>query len=96
MPFDSGRAVGRDGLGDGLDDGLLRGESGAGLFRDLRAVHPDGELAAAAGFEIGIEVERFLDERRHTGGARQVVSDLAVANADAAHQLVLYLDARAD
>src|ERR1044071_4416976 len=42
--------------------------------------YPDRELAAAAFDELNIGTDGLLDERRHTGGSRTVVSDLAVAN----------------
>ena len=49
------------------------------------AVHPHAELAAAAGLEIGVDAGVLLDERRHTGGAGQVISNHAVTDLDPCH-----------
>ena len=56
------------------------------LVRDLAIVDPHAELAPAANFERGIKAAVLLDERRHTGGARQVVSRLAIADANVVHR----------
>ena len=52
---------------------------------DEIAVEPHGELAAIAHDLVGLEAERLIDERRHTGGAGSVISDLAVANPNTCH-----------
>src|SRR5262245_10050547 len=75
-------------LADQVDDRGLRRKSRAALLGNLPTVEPDREFTTATRLDIGVEMERVLDERRHTGGAREVVSDLAVTDADAAHQLV--------
>lgn len=59
------------------------------LMRDLAVVHPDTEFAAPAHFKDGNETGLLLDKRRHTGGARQVVSSLAVTDADAVHACII-------
>jgi hypothetical protein len=68
-----------------FDDGELTGKAGAGLLDDFVSVNPDTELAAPAGLEFGVLVQLFLDKRRHTGGAGQVVSNDAITNLDMGH-----------
>ena len=82
MPFG---LLGRDGFRNGVEERRLGREPGAGFFRHLHPVDPDGKLTAPARFQIGIEIELALDERRHTGGAGFVVSDDAIADRDPCH-----------
>jgi hypothetical protein len=56
------------------------------LLRHLLVTHPHGELAPFALDQIGVEAGRLLDERRRTGRARKVVSDLAVTNPNVRHR----------
>lgn len=64
---------------------LIRKDEPAFLSYDP-LVNPDGELAAAARDEFYFrEVELLLEQIRHTGGARQIVSNDAVANGDTFH-----------
>src|SRR6185295_12585324 len=52
--------------------------------------HPHRKLTAAADDEFGFNPGLRLDERSHTGRAGQVVSNLAVTNADALHKILLH------
>ena len=70
-----------DGPLDGGDDLVVR----RFLPSDQIAVHPHGELTTIADDERRGDAERLIDERRHTGRARVVVSDLAVANLNLRH-----------
>ena len=49
--------------------------------------HPRREFAARAFDELRLDARVLLNQRRHTGGARTIVSDLAVANPDGRHFL---------
>src|SRR5215210_2926709 len=64
-------------------DSFFRRKSAARLLGHLRTVDPDRELPSGTGFELDLELERLLDERRHTGSARLVVSHYAVTDLDA-------------
>ena len=65
-----------------LHDLVFRGETGLAFLCDHLVAHADGKLAAAA-FDHGrIDTRRCLDERGHTGRARKVVSNFAVADFD--------------
>jgi hypothetical protein len=61
--------------------GILRRH---GLLTD-----PHRELTTAAHNEFGFNPGLRFDERSHTGRAGQVVSNLAVTNADALHEILL-------
>jgi len=50
------------------------------LGEDELAVGDDVELTAGARDDVGVDAERLLDRGRQTGGLRQVVSNLAVAD----------------
>jgi hypothetical protein len=78
-----------DGFSNYFEDRRLGRETRAAFLGNLHPVNPHAEFTAATWFEIGVETEFVLDERRHTGGAGLIVSNHAVADADAAHQLVL-------
>ncbi len=67
---------------DEFDDFGLGGEASTSFLGDLSIVEPYGELTSAAWFQIGLEIELVFDQRRHTGGARLVVSNHAVADLD--------------
>ena len=55
------------------------------LSYDL-VLDPNGKLAALTRSEVNFgEAEFLLEQVRHTGGARQVVSNDAVANGDTFH-----------
>jgi hypothetical protein len=56
---------------------------GHGLLTD-----PHRELTTAAHHEFGFNPGRHFDERSHTDRAGQVVSNLAVTNADALHAVL--------
>src|SRR5262249_48940473 len=60
------------------------------LLRHDLFTDPHGELATSANNEFGLDSGLVLDERGHTGRAGQVVSRLAVTNADALHVIVLH------
>jgi hypothetical protein len=72
---------------DCLQQLSIRRKSAHRLVGDFLAVNPDAELAAASRLEIGVGSRILLDQRRHPGGARQVVSADAVADTDAVHRL---------
>jgi len=77
----------RQRLSNRRQDFVLGRESEGSLLSHLRLSHPHGELAPAAGHELGLDASFLLDQRRHTGSARKVVSNLAVANAHALHRI---------
>ena len=79
----SGRSC--NSLLDGGDERGVGREAARAPFGHLLLTDPHRQLASAADFQRGVEPGFFLDERRHTGGARQVVSDFAVANANRLH-----------
>src|SRR5262245_36264330 len=78
----------------GAGQGVLNGrqniwvfrKAGRILLRNDDASNPHGELTPPAFDEVGIEPCLLLDQRRHTGGARQIISNLAVADADRLHR----------
>ena len=56
------------------------------LGHDLVA-HPDGEFSASARNEVYVHLaEFFFEQVRHTGGARQVVSNDAITDGDMPHR----------
>ena len=55
------------------------------LLRHGLLTDPYRELTAPALDDVGVDPGFLLDERRHTGRAGTIVSDLAVSNADALH-----------
>ena len=57
------------------------------LPRYHSAADPHRELTSPALDELGIDPGLFLDERRHTGSARPVVSNPAESNLDALHEI---------
>jgi hypothetical protein len=57
-------------LFDGLQQISVCGKTPKRFLRDLLAVDPHAELAAAARLEIRVSAKVLLDERRRTGGAR--------------------------
>ena len=65
------------------EDLFLRREAPFLVFGE-DALGVDGHLedAAAAADDLAVDSELFLDFRRQTGGARQVVSNSAVINFD--------------
>ena len=65
------------------------GEAGRILLRHDVASDPYGELTAPAFDKVGIEPGLLLDQGRHTGGARQIVSNLAVSDADRFHWMTV-------
>ena len=52
---------------------------------DDMVIHPDGELSAAAFDQIRLDPQLLFQQLRHTGGARQVVSNDAVAYGNRLH-----------
>ena len=72
---------------DGLQDRGISWKAAQAFLGDLLAVHPHAQLAAAARLEIGISPGILLDQRRHPGGARQIVSLDAVANSHPVHRV---------
>ena len=75
----------RDQLLDGLHDLVVGGKTVDVLLRDTLITDPNAELAPSAFNQSGRQVGLALEERRHTGSARLVVSSDAVANADVQH-----------
>jgi hypothetical protein len=65
---------------------ILR-EPGRVLPRNQILSHPHGELASPAFHQLGVDPGFLLDERRHTGSARMVVSNHAISDADALHEV---------
>jgi hypothetical protein len=58
----------------------------AALLSHDALFNPDGELATTARYEFHFEEAEFmLEQVRHTGGARQIVSNDAVANGNMFH-----------
>src|SRR5262249_3255070 len=55
------------------------------LGEDALAVHHHLERSAGTDHQLGLRTRFFLDESRQTGGARVVVSNLAVVNFDPSH-----------
>jgi hypothetical protein len=55
------------------------------LLRHHLPADPHRELAPATFDQLRIDPSLLLDERRRTGSARPIISDLAVSNADALH-----------
>lgn len=68
--------------GDGV---LFGGKPQRALLCDHLVSDPDGELAARAFNDVYVGSRGTLDKRRHTDGARLVVSNLAVSNANVLH-----------
>jgi hypothetical protein len=64
------------------------------LRHDLFA-DPDRELTPATLDQVGVDSGLLLDERRRTGSAWTVVSDLAESNADVFHDMTPSVPARA-
>jgi hypothetical protein len=63
---------------DRADDFFIRPR----LLPDELVVEPHAEFTAIADDQFRVDADRLFDERRHTGGAREVVSDPAVPNAN--------------
>jgi hypothetical protein len=78
-----------DRLSNGGDDVVFRGKSLRILLGDQFIINPDAELASLAFDEISLDADLLLDERRHTGSAWPVVSNVTVADADAVHRSFL-------
>jgi hypothetical protein len=78
-----------------VSDRLLHSRQYVGLRREPEPVFlcdkllpdPDGELASGSFDELGVEAGRLFNQRCRTGSARKVVSNLAVANLDALHDV---------
>jgi len=62
-----------------------------GLLSNHLVSDPDGELASSAFNDVDVGSCCLLDERRHTGSARLVVSHLAKSNANGLHALLAAL-----
>ena len=73
-------------LTDRRQDVLLRWKPDRVLPRHPLLADPHRELAPVAFDQFGLFSEVVLENRRHTGGAREIVSDLAVANTNQLHQ----------
>jgi hypothetical protein len=56
---------------------------------DELIIDPDAEFPSLAFDEVSLDADFLLDERRHTGSARLVVSNVTVADADALHRSFL-------
>ena len=74
------------GFSNRRQDIWLRWKSVRALPGHLLFPDPDRELAPVAFDQFGLLSEVFLENRRHTGGAREIVSDLAVADTNQLHR----------
>lgn len=79
----------------GINHVALLRESTFVFLRDAGGVDPDRELATAPLHKFGVELQIVFDGRRHTGGARAVVSNPAEADANAWHAVRIAALARA-
>ena len=66
---------------------VLRREPDRVLPRNHLLADPHGKLAPPAFYQFRVNTGFLLDERRHTGCARVIVSNLAISDADAVHQV---------
>jgi hypothetical protein len=66
---------------------VLRRETERVLPRNDLLSNPHGKLAPSAFYQFRVDTGFLLDERRHTGGARVIVSNLAISDADALHEV---------
>ena len=57
------------------------------LLCDPLLANPHGEFAPAAFDDFRFGPDLLLDVRRHTGGARLIISDPTESNADALHKI---------
>lgn len=89
MPYLSRKQRLFQSVSNGLDDGGIGGEPFAALLGHHRPIHPHREFTAVAGLEISLLVQPLLDERRHTGSARQIISNYAVTNLDPTHAVTI-------
>jgi hypothetical protein len=74
---------------NGRDCLFFRWKPAGILFRHGLLTDPHRELTTAAHNELGFDPGLRFDERSHTGRAGQVVSNLAVTNADGLHEILL-------
>src|SRR5260221_7394928 len=81
----SGRSTARKRLLNRCQSFVLSGKPERVFARDHFLSNPHGELAPPAFYELGIGAGFLLDECRHTGGARKIISDLAISDADTLH-----------
>ena len=81
-----GRTLSPKRLADGGGDGLVGGEAEPAFLGDFSVAHPDGEFAAVAFDQFGVEPEFFFDRGRRTEGPGSVShSDRAEADAHGFH-----------
>jgi hypothetical protein len=77
----------REGLPNRGQSFILRREPERVLPRNHLLTNPHRELASPALYQFRVDTGFLLDERRHTGGARVIVSNLAISDADAVHEV---------
>ena len=78
-----------DGPPDGGYGFFIRWKPADILLRHGLLADPHRELSAATHNELGFNPGLRFDERSHTGRSRQVVSNLAVTNANGLHAILL-------
>jgi hypothetical protein len=66
---------------------VLRWKAERSLLCDPLFSDPHGIFAPRAFDQLGLDANLLLDERRRTGSARKIISNLAVSNADVFHQV---------
>lgn len=71
---------------NGGENVLILGEAMCVFLRDTIVIDPHRELASPTLHELGLDTNSRLDQRRHTGRARTIVSDLAVSNLNGLHE----------
>jgi hypothetical protein len=79
------RSIAPQGLPNGSERFLLRREPEGVLLRNEVLPHPHRKLTSLAFYQFRLDPDLFRDERCHTGGAGEIISDFAVSNANALH-----------
>jgi hypothetical protein len=75
-------------VANGGDAILIRRETGGSLSGNLLRSNPDCKFASVPLDEIHVDPGGLRDERCHTGGARPVISNLAISDMDGRHRCV--------
>lgn len=79
------RLIRRERFADGFEDLLVLGEAEPIFLGDNAVANPDRELAAVPFDELRADFQLTFEQVRHTGGARSVVSNDAVAYGNRLH-----------
>lgn len=77
---------------NGPEDFFIGRKSQRCLLRGQVLANPDRKFAASAFKQLRFEAGFVLDERRRTGGSGVIVSNLAVADANAGHRFLLGIE----